>query len=132
MTVIDLDIEPMPCPRPRVRAIGKFAHAYYPAAYKNWKEEAAKQIRAAVEKLSLTQFTGPLAVNIHVRATKPRTSKLQFPKPDADNYAKSVLDAATSAELWADDSQVVNLEVFKRWRAGNEPRVRITITEIHQ
>lgn len=128
MKTIALDAEPMPCPRPRVRVAGKFAHAYYPAPYKNWKDAVARLIAAKRE--GMVPMQGPLAVTIHVRCTKPRTSKLQYPKPDADNYAKSVLDACTAAGVWEDDSQVVQLTVFKRWAFNvNEPRILIEITE---
>jgi Holliday junction resolvase RusA-like endonuclease len=129
MHTIDLDIEPMPCPRPRV-ASKPFARAYMPSQYTNWKDAVARLIEAAREKQQIATLEGPLAVTLNIRATKPRTSKLAYPKPDADNYAKSILDACTDAGLWGDDTQVVNLEVFKRWRVGNESRVRIKISRI--
>lgn len=128
MKPIELDVEPMPCPRPRVRVAGKFARAYYPAPYNNWKDAVARLI---VEKRKgRAPLIGPLSVTIRVRCTRPKTSKLQFPKPDSDNYAKSILDACTAAGVWNDDSQVVDLSVFKRWRFNNEPRVVIEITPL--
>lgn len=133
MKIIDLDVEPMPCPRPRVCVIKGSGRAYMPTTYTNWKNAVARLIADAMAKQDIQTLEGPLAVTLHIRATKPRTSKLQFPKPDADNYAKSILDAATTAGLWGDDSQVVNLEVFKRWHSGGaEPRVLIKLSRIEQ
>lgn len=132
MHTIDLDVEPMPCPRPRMCVIKGSARAYMPAPYTNWKEAVARLIADAMAKQGIHCLEGPLGVTLNIRATKPRTSKLRFPKPDADNYAKSILDAATVAGLWGDDSQVVNLTAYKRWHTGNEPRVRLTINRIEQ
>lgn len=129
--IIDLDAEPMPCPRPRI-APKPFPRAYMPTQYTNWKNAVAGLILDEAKQKNHPVFAGPLAVTLHVRATRPKTSKLQFPKPDADNYAKSILDACTTAGIWMDDSQIVNLEVFKRWHRGGEPRIRIIINEIEQ
>jgi Holliday junction resolvase RusA-like endonuclease len=100
---------------------GKFAHAYYPAAYKKWKELFAEIVKGPSDPLE-----GPLVVTINCLVPKPRTSKLQFPKPDVDNYAKSVMDALTQIELWLDDCQVVDLHVTKRFTTG-EPLILVSV-----
>jgi Holliday junction resolvase RusA-like endonuclease len=126
---LTLAIDPLPCPRPRVRCAGKFAHAYYPASYKTWKEDAARHLENAARYAGApVPFEGPLVVAIVCHVARPKTTKLADPKPDVDNYAKSVLDAATQAGLWDDDSQVVSLSVTKRWAEG-EPLIEITVKE---
>jgi len=50
-------------------------------------------------------------------------------KPDADNIAKSVLDALK--EHWADDCQVCWLTVRKRWVQGTG-LTQITVCEIQE
>jgi Holliday junction resolvase RusA-like endonuclease len=83
-----------------------------PKAYKDHTEKLVKQLQL----IKCEPREGPLSVDVTVWATKPKTSKLAFPKPDADNYAKTVLDAITKAgNLWLDDTQVVRLVVEKRW-----------------
>lgn len=117
----------MPSPRPRFRVIGKFASAYMPKDYKVWKQKVAEFFTAANIK------TGDAAVSVRLQVlvARPKTSKLRFPKPDVDNYAKSVLDAATEAGVWDDDTTVQELEVSKHWaEPDDEPGIHITIREM--
>jgi Holliday junction resolvase RusA-like endonuclease len=95
--------------------IGKFASAYMPKDYKDWKAEVAKH---------LTGFSvGDKAVEIKIACylKKPKTSKLPFPRSDVDNFAKSVMDAATEAGVWDDDRQVQSLHVHKDWHNCLDP-----------
>ena len=111
-----LDLDPLACPRPRIATRGKFAHAYYPAAYKNWKEKAAKEI----EKLwTHEQITSRVRVTARFYVERPRTTKLDGPKPDIDNYLKSLFDAMTAAGVWKDDCQVSRVDAGKEW--NDEP-----------
>lgn len=113
VTSFFLDVEPMPSPRPRFRVIkGKFASAYMPAKYKDRVNELVKQL----QQIKCEPRDGPLAVDLVFWCKKPKTSKLAHPKPDIDNYAKTVMDAITNAgNLWHDDTQVVRLVAEKQW-----------------
>ncbi len=44
-------------------------------------------------------------------------------KPDADNFAKAIMDACNGI-VWSDDAQVVDLTVSKHYAA--DPRVEVT------
>lgn len=116
-----LEIAPLPCPRPRIAVRGRFPVAYYPDSYKKWKEKAKELIEAQIEE----RLHGALRVSIECYVKKPKTSKLTIPKGDVDNYAKSVLDALTSAGAWADDSQVTNLQVSKDFHHSDIIIIRI-------
>lgn len=111
-TVFLLRIDPKPCPRPRVALRGRVPVAYYPADYQKWKEEA--RCALAYEGVPLQ---GPLRVTIQCQVKRPKTTKLPAPKPDIDNYVKSVLDAMTQAGVWEDDTQVVQVLADKMWGA---------------
>ncbi len=120
-------MDPMPSPRPRFRVIGKFASAYMPADYKKWKAAVAEHFVAS----EIAVGAATVAVTITCIVPKPKTSKLSYPKPDVDNYAKSVLDAATEAGVWDDDTQVKYLHVSKHWaETGQDSGMAISITEL--
>lgn len=124
-----------PSPRPRVMVRGKFPHVYMPAEYTSWKKDVAAFIKAEVLELFTgtgPALEGPVRVHIEVYIQKPKTSKLQYPKPDVDNYAKSIMDAVTDSEaVWEDDCQVKELIIKKDWAGeDNEPGFIIKISEI--
>lgn len=88
-----------------------------PAEYKKWKQAVADFLKEQNVRIGST----PVEVMIACYVKRPRTSKLDFPKPDVDNYAKSVLDAATDAGVWDDDTQVKSLTVHKDWHNCLDP-----------
>lgn len=115
----------MPCPRPRIAVRGRFPVAYYPKPYQTWKEAAAKAIRAAFKGAHL--YDVPVHVTLTCNVKRPKSTKLTVPKPDVDNYAKSILDAMTAAEVWADDTIVSTLTVRKRWAEVSSIEVLIEV-----
>lgn len=118
----------MPAPRPRFVVRGRFAQAYMPKEYDAWKDRAVEFVRGVNDR-PLEPFTGPCAAHLTVRVAKPKTTKLEQPAPDVDNYAKAVLDAITqSGVFWADDKQVTTLVVHKTWANADEtPGVEVSI-----
>lgn len=127
METIKVQAEPMPCPRPRACVIAGSARVFNPTKYTTWKSALAGLIADA--RPLTTSHACAIAVSIEIACTRPRTTKLDFPKPDADNYAKAVLDACTQAGVWDDDCQVAHLTVRKRW-SPSLPYICIDITEL--
>ena len=82
-------------------------------------------------------FDGPISVHIAAvfalpkskeRKRDPVPEQWHTSKPDADNIAKSILDALNGI-AFKDDSQVARLTVFKWTAAQGEPaRVDVEIT----
>jgi Holliday junction resolvase RusA-like endonuclease len=103
----------MPSPRPRFRVIkGKFASAYMPKKYTDHTAELVEQLKL----IKSEPREGALHVDAVYWCRKPKTSKLAYPKPDVDNYEKTLLDAITKAgNLWHDDHQVVSVTHRKAW-----------------
>lgn len=109
--------------------IGKFASAYMPREYMDWKARAAELVRG-VTVPPAAFLDRPVRVDMVVRPPKAKTSKLPFPTPDVDNYAKAVLDAMTDSGCWwSDDKQVLDLRVRKEWASPeNGPGTEVTVT----
>lgn len=89
--------------------------AYTDKPYREWLDKTA----AAVASQSVPaewDKSGPIDMEVRFRILKPKTSKLLYPKPDIDNYEKSIMDAMTQAgHVWDDDCQVVDLRSSKRF-----------------
>jgi Holliday junction resolvase RusA-like endonuclease len=103
---------------------------YSPKEYQEWQKEAADHLNAERFGEAAPLFTGPVYVELLVEVAKPKTTKLSAPKPDVDNYAKGVLDAITKdGRFWADDTQVVTLNVTKAWTTGT-PGYHVTIRSL--
>lgn len=116
---IRLPVNPVPAARPRVaRKSGK---VYYPKTYSAFKAAASREAAGAcfTAKL-LRKLVGPLLVSVVCRVARPKTTILEFPKPDVDNYGKAVLDAL-NGHAWVDDTQIVGLVVTKEWADHGEP-----------
>ena len=72
----------------------------------------------------------PVMVLLDLVVTRPKKTKLQHPKPDIDNYIKSVLDSMTSY-CFLDDTQVVALDATKRWSSpGSTGYIGIQMTKV--
>lgn len=71
---------------------------------------------------------GRLAVVLVFEVKKPKTTKLDLPNGDIDNYAKIVLDLL-SGFVWKDDVQVEFLTIRKGW-AASEGGVHVFIREV--
>jgi Holliday junction resolvase RusA-like endonuclease len=111
-------IEPLPCPRPRITARGKFAHAYYPASYKAWRQAFASAIPLSP---GFVPHADPVSVMVTFVCPRPKTTKLQTPKGDIDNYLKSLFDSLTDLGVWDDDKLVETVHASKRFALTGEP-----------
>lgn len=110
-----IPVEPCSASRPRVSRQG---HAYYAKPYKEFKKAAEAAILKAMQDMGRDEddlIEAPMQVIITIVAKLPKKTKLPMPKPDVDNYAKAVMDAATGL-VWVDDWLVQSLTVIKEWQ----------------
>ncbi|CUW38809.1 conserved protein of unknown function [Magnetospirillum sp. XM-1] len=94
-----------------------------------------------LDQIGRVWLTGPLRVEIDVVVAPPKSlSKARLSlalandlrpttKPDADNVAKLALDALNGV-AWADDVQVVELEVRKLF--GSEPEMVLRVIPLSE
>ncbi len=121
---------PVPWQRPRARVVGGRAQFFEAAKPRSWKVAAQERMeRALLEAGHAAPLEGPLQVVIVAvwalprtkeRKTRPLPRQWRAQRPDADQIAKLVLDAA-NALLWRDDAQVSRLAVEKWIGAQGEP-----------
>lgn len=117
--------------RPRCTCRGGKPRLYDPEASRLWKERASVLIRLEMGKRPCIE-EGPVAVTIEAYFRRPKSlgpgEAIPRPaKPDADNVAKCVLDAA-QGRCFRDDAQVTQLTVHKFYAAeGQEPMVRFKV-----
>ena len=134
MKTFVIDGEPVAKGRPRVTRRG---HTYTPKKTADYEKHIKRQL---IEQDAEPYGKGvPLKVEVifYKGYLKSWTKKQVFQaedgsllptkRPDADNYAKSVLDGADGI-LWHDDSQIVDLLLYKRY--DKKPRVEIKVNEI--
>lgn len=92
---------------PYRKAISAAAMTAMPA--KEWKRRTAGRVRLEVWCV----FQRPKS---HLRKDgSVRDDAPKYPRPDADNVLKSVMDALTTAGVWDDDVCVTDARVRKRY-----------------
>ena len=92
-----------------------------------------KETRAAEQELRLLMrskwrgkpLDNALRVELVFFIAKPKSVNRPYPsvRPDADNFAKLVMDCGNGI-LWMDDSQIVDLRVRKEY---GEPSIKLVI-----
>lgn len=121
--------------RPRACVRGNHASVYERGEDKSWKAYAQDLMRRALLFTPAYLFEGPVSVQILAVWPCPKSArkveKLQqrwrVGKPDADNIAKAVCDAANGV-LWIDDAQVAELRVLRIiGTAAEAPRVEVLV-----
>lgn len=101
-------ISPVAASRPRVSKHG----AYFAVPYKNFRREAAEIVDDVLGEWE--PLSGPLTVDLELFIGRPKTTKLDAPKADIDNFVKAIFDVM-NGRLWEDDSQVIKLYATKQW-----------------
>ena len=134
-------IDPHGKGRPRATSVGGKARMFTPSKTRKW-ERAFSLLAKPYQPEEV--ITGPIRVSIRAEFARPKymskrsaktgemlggfgeNAQWMTARPDADNVAKSVLDAL--AHWYKDDAQVVALEVVKVYHAmDSAPSVRVTI-----
>lgn len=134
--------EPVAQGRPRAFKVGAGIRTFDPPKSRNWKAYAADlmgQARGGPD-LDITFPEIPLSVRVVAVFSCPKSAwKKREPvprrphakRPDGENVAKAVLDAATGAGIWCDDAQVARLTIEKFIGAqGEPPHVVVEVTPL--
>ena len=120
---ITIDIPPVVATRPRISKWG----AYYGKRYTKWMKDVEETL-----KTSMSSIDTPCTVIVEQICQKPKTTKLNYPNGDSDNYVKAPLDALTKKEYWTDDNIITGHWCSKRFaKPGEAPRTEVSIY-VHQ
>jgi len=106
-------ISPVSASRPRVSKHG----AYFAGAYKEYR----KVMQELVHKVlgDFVPIPYPLSVDVELYIKRPKTTKLDAPRADIDNYLKAVFDSMND-KLWEDDTQIRQVYATKQWAQPDE------------
>lgn len=93
---------------------------------KDWRTTVTVIASNEIRRQTWTTVDGPVSVTLNFRMKEPARPKHPTPavRPDLDKLVRAVLDALTSAGVWMDDSQVVNLTATKTY---GQPGVEVTV-----
>lgn len=120
--ILKIHIPGEPCAqgRPRFARMGNHVRAYDPPKSRSYKATAQQFMARAMADAELDLFSGPVECRIRATFSCPKADHRKTPaparwhtkRPDADNVAKIIKDAATGI-IWHDDTQVSRLIVEK-------------------
>lgn len=111
---IDITGTPQPQARPRTYMRGESPVTWSP--HSDWRRQVYTHMFINRPRMPLE---GCLTVSLTFRMPKPKSArKSQFwanKRPDWDNLAKAVIDAAQDARWIKDDGQIVSASIRKRY-----------------
>lgn len=144
MKSINIFVAGLPVAQPRPRAVSFRGHArmYSPGTSNEWKACVIRDLKqyagtflAGVPlRCDLTFYlprpAGHYGTGKNAGVVKASAPTRPTGKPDRDNLDKAVCDAITASGLWADDSQVTDGRIRKRYAGlDRSTGCNITITE---
>jgi Holliday junction resolvase RusA-like endonuclease len=95
-----------------------------------WRKAVADAVKQAmIDSGDSSKFEGAVKVEAVFYLTRKKSVTRPYPTvpPDVDKLSRSLLDSCKG--VWGDDSQVVRLEVSKKYATG-EAGVAVTISAI--
>ena len=125
MLYLQLLQNPVPASRPRVTRWG----VYYGKRYTQYRKDAHATIGQAIGE---AKAEGILPINSTImiaslyEVERPKTTKLEYPSPDLDNYTKALWDALQSHNVITDDKQIISSIETKRWTI-KQPQTHVLI-----
>lgn len=128
---IDLALEPVSCPRPRISKWG----VYYPSIYKQFQKQTKEELLKYKDALESNDAPMHIVFTFVFKRPKYMYNKkysssriIHTKKPDLDNLVKAVNDALQSSGIIKDDSQIYAFTAMKYYAAIDESEsIQITI-----
>ena len=107
-------ISPVAASRPRVSRHG----AYFAGPYKRFRTDCIDVIDFVLGP-RFEPYEEPIRVDVELFIKRPKTTKLEMPKADIDNFLKAVFDSLNK-KLWVDDNIIQSVYATKQWAEEGE------------
>lgn len=118
----EFPISPVAASRPRVSKHG----AYFAGAYKQFRKTMQDLVPEVLGDFEMIDY--PLSVDLELYVKRPKTTKLDAPRADIDNYLKAIFDSM-NGNLWEDDTLIRQVYATKQWaEVGEEGYFIIGVT----
>ena len=114
MLYLQLEQNPVPASRPRVTKWGVFYGKKYTEYRKNIHVPIAQAIKE-VKAEGILPLNSSLLIAQIFEVQRPKTTKLDYPNPDLDNYNKALWDALQTHGVIEDDKRILASIETKRW-----------------
>lgn len=130
--MLTIDVTGRPAPQGSKRSVGnnRFIESskYLPA----WRDAVKQAAAHAAEDEAWETLAGPVAMDVVFYLERPKTvpaTKRREPitPPDIDKLCRAVSDSLTDAQVYEDDSQIVELTAVKRYADARDPGCFIVI-----
>lgn len=108
-----------PKPKGSMRSVAKGVMVEQVKGSKGWREIVSFHARIAKNNAKAPTLTGPVQVGLLFHLPRPKTVTRPWPTTihtgDIDKHTRNILDALADADVYGNDSQVVELVVSKRY-----------------
>ena len=133
---IRLRVQGSPKPKGSLKHVGRGRLVEQVKGSTAWKEAVAWQARSKAARARWDAPGGPRVVTATVWLPRPPSVKRAMPTTrssgDVDKHARNLLDGLAEAGVFADDSQVTDLHIRKRYADGQPPGVQVVVEEIDE
>lgn len=128
-----------PAPQGSKRHVGRGVLIESSKRVKPWRQDVREACLAAIAERGGTGavlIPGPCKVHVEFVLRRPasapkRSTPPAAKRPDVDKLARAVLDALSSAGVYADDARVIDLHVTKRIaEIGEQTGCLISVTAV--
>lgn len=126
--MIEFWVSGRPAPQGSKRHVGGGVMVEMSKAVGPWREA----VRGEAQGLEAVPLAGAVAVALYFYFLAPKSVKRAAPsvRPDIDKLTRAVLDGLTMAQVFADDAQVTELAVSKRYGPRTGVLVRVAPAEL--
>ena len=136
MTQLTFSVSGKPAPKGSLRSVGQGRMVEQVKGSHPWRLLVAAAAREARDRTSWECLLGPVIVAVDIVTPRPKSVTRDYPikrsAGDVDKLARNVLDALVDALIMKDDSQVIDLHIYKRYPTDRDQGAYVTVSSYPQ